>query len=105
MTPHSPSDPVARPETGGGNAGPERKSPMPTCPMAETCKGMVGKPFSKFLLALPGLLFIAIGLLILVAPVILVWFIALTSIATGIMMLVFARFISRMGERFHRAHP
>jgi Flp pilus assembly protein TadB len=65
---------------------------------------MAEKPFPKFLLALPGLLFIAIGVLIILIPALLVWFFALAAIAMGIIMLVFASFMSRMGERVQQMH-
>jgi Flp pilus assembly protein TadB len=102
MAPQSPNAPA---ETGEDNSGGQRMLAMPTCPMAETCKGMVEKPMPKFLLPLPGLLFIAVGVLILLIPTLLVWFIAFASIAMGIMMLIFANFMSKMGERFRRMHP
>jgi hypothetical protein len=99
MTPQSPSSPA---ETGEGTSGPERMVAMPICPMAETCKGMAEKPMPKFLLLLPGLLFIAVGVLILLIPALLVWFIALASIAMGILMLIFASFMIKMSELFRR---
>jgi len=102
MTQHSPS---AHGETGNDGAEPRQNGPMAMCPMAETCKGMAAKRMPKFLLALPGLVFIAAGLLILLVPALLVWFFALASIAMGVMMLVFASFMSRMGTRFRRMHP
>ena len=98
MTPQSPSSPA---ETGEGNSGPKRLVAMPMCPMAETCKGMAEKPMPKFLL-LPGLLFIAVGVLILLIPALLVWFIALASIAMGVLMLIFASFMIKMSEMIRR---
>lgn len=89
-------------ETGG--AGPEREGAMAMCPMAAGCRRMAEKPFPKVLLALPGLLFIAIGILIILIPALLVWFFALASIAIGIVMLIFASFMSRMGARVGHMH-
>ena len=89
-------------ETGG--AGPEEKGPMAMCPMAATCRRMAEKPFPKFLLALPGLLFIVVGVLIVLIPALLVWFFALASIAMGIMILIFASLMSRMGGRVQHMH-
>jgi len=87
-----------------GGDGPERKGPMAMCPMAASCRRMAEKPFPKFLLALPGLLFIAVGILIILVPALLVWFFALASIAMGIMLLIFSSFMSRMGERVQHMH-
>ncbi len=77
---------------------------MAMCPMAASCRRMAEMPLPKFLLALPGLLFIAVGILIILVPALLVWFFALALIAMGIMMLIFASFMSRMGERAQHMH-
>ncbi len=47
-------------------------SPMPMCPMAETCKSMMNKPMSGTFFLIPGILLIALGLAVLVEPRILV---------------------------------
>lgn len=78
--------------------------PMAMCPMAETCKGMMDKPLPRFLLILPGIMFIAVGILILFLPMLLVWMVAAASIVMGMMMLVGANFMRRMSERLRSAH-
>lgn len=75
-------------------------NPLPTCPMAETCKGMMEKPFSRITLVVPGLVFIALGILIVVEPRILVWVLALAFVLIGFMMLMMSSFIRRVGTRF-----
>ena len=78
--------------------------PTPMCPMAATCKGMAERPFSGLLLIVPGLVLIAVGLLILIAPVILVWLVAATSMLVGFAMLLLAGFMRRAGARFRGRH-
>ena len=99
MTPQSTSSPA---KTARAKSGPERTVPMPMCPMATTCRGMSETPMLKSLLPLPGLLMIAVGVLILLVPALLVWFIALASIVMGILLLIFAIFMIKMGDAFQR---
>lgn len=40
--------------------------PMPMCPMAETCKGIMEKRLSGFALMLPGIVLIILGVAVLV---------------------------------------
>ena len=75
-------------------------TPMPMCPMAETCKGMMEKPFSGIKLIVPGLVFIALGVLIIYEPRILVWIIAAAFVLFGIMMLMMASFVRKIGTKF-----
>lgn len=91
--------------TKAGGPGPEHKGPMAMCPMAASCRRMAEGRFPRFLMPLPGLLFIAFGVLILLVPALLVWLIALACIGMGIMMLIFAGFMSRMGSQMRRMHP
>lgn len=79
-------------------------TPMPMCPMAETCKGMMEKPFSGVTLIIPGLVFIALGVLILFEPRILVWIIALAFVLLGIIMLIMASFIRKVGTKSQAMH-
>lgn len=76
---------------------------MPMCPMAETCKGMMARPFSIFTLIMPGLVFILLGVLIIIWPAILVWFVAIAFVLVGVMMLMMAGFVRRVGSRLHTA--
>jgi hypothetical protein len=48
-------------------------APMPMCPMAETCRGMMERPLSGLIMLVPGITFIALGMLIIVWPSILPW--------------------------------
>ena len=99
MTPQSTSLPS---KTGKAKSGPEWTAPMPMCPMATTCKGVSETPILKSLLPLPGLLMIAVGVLILVVPALLVWFVALASIVMGGLLLTLAIFMIKMGDTFRR---
>lgn len=74
-------------------------TPMPMCPMAEMCKGMMGRPFSGFFMIIPGIVFIVLGVLIIIEPKILAWLVAAVCVLIGIMMLVMASFIRRIGGR------
>ena len=72
---------------------------MPMCPMAATCKGMMGNRKSGFLMIVPGFLFIALGVAIIMYPQILVWFVAIALIVTGIAMLMMVKLMRRFGKR------
>jgi len=76
------------------------QTPMPMCPMAETCKGMMEKPFSSLTLTVPGLVFIALGVLIILEPRILAWIIATAFVLLGIMMVMMASFVRKIGTKF-----
>ena len=65
----------------------------PMCPMAKTCKGLMEKPFSGFMIVIPGIFLIVLGGMVLVEPRILVWLVAAVFIMMGIATLMFARFI------------
>jgi len=74
------------------------KEPMEMCPMASMCKGMAEKSHSRILMLLPGLLLILAGVIILIEPKVLVWFIAAVVIFLGLFLLMIANFIHRMGN-------
>lgn len=76
---------------------------MPMCPMAETCKGMMEKPRSGFMLLVPGLVLIILGVAVIIEPQILVWLVAIALIFMGIAMLMIARFMRNIGKRFQDA--
>ncbi len=61
--------------------------PMPMCPMAKTCSGMMEKTSFGAFLMVPGLLFIATGVLIIFGPQDLFWLLAPASILFGVAML------------------
>ncbi len=80
------------------------RTPLPTCPMGEACKGMMEKPSSGVALLLPGILFIALGVLIVIEPGVLVWVMATAFILLGLMMLMMVGFISKIRTRFQSTH-
>ena len=72
---------------------------MPMCPMAATCKGMIENRKSGFLMIMPGVLFIALGVTILMYPQILVWFVAIVLIVMGIAMLMMVNLMRSFGKQ------
>ena len=78
--------------------------PMPMCPMAQTCKGMMEKPTSRFALIIPGVVLILLGVTVLVEPRILAWLVAIALIVMGIAMLMLTKFVRRVGEQFRGTH-
>ena len=79
-------------------------SPMPMCPMAETCKGMMEKPSSGYMIIVPGIVLIVLGVLVVIEPRILVWLVAVALVLMGIAMLMLAGFIRNVGRRFGDMH-
>jgi uncharacterized membrane protein HdeD (DUF308 family) len=75
-------------------------APMPMCPMANMCKGMMEKPFSGVMLIIPGLMLIALGIVIVLEPRILAWLIAVIFVLFGLMLLMMASFVRKMGKQF-----
>ena len=61
-------------------------APMPMCPMAATCKGMMERPRSGLVMMIPGIAFIALGILIIVWPSVLAWLVAAACILAGVAM-------------------
>lgn len=78
--------------------------PMPMCPMAETCKGIMQKSFSGFVLVVPGIVLIILGVAILIEPQILVWLVSVALIVMGVATLMLAKFRRKVGERFQSRH-
>ena len=78
-------------------------TPMPMCPMAETCKGMMEKPSSSFWMVIPGIVFIALGVLIILYPQILAWLVAIAMIVMGLAMLMMMNFLRGIGKRMHKS--
>lgn len=74
--------------------------PMSMCPMADTCKGMMEKPLSGFVAMIPGIVLIILGVMVIIEPRILVWLVAIALITMGIAMLMLAKFMRKIGERF-----
>lgn len=77
-------------------------TPLRMCPMAETCEGMMRKPFSGTAVVLPGLVFIGLGVLVVIYPLILVWLVAAALVLVGVMMLMMAGFVRKIGTRLRR---
>ena len=75
-------------------------TPMSICPMAEACRGMMDKPGSGFWMLIPGILLIALGVLIILYPKILAWLIAIALIVMGIAALIMTSFMRGIGKRF-----
>jgi hypothetical protein len=78
-------------------------APMPMCPMAETCRGMMERPLSGLIMLVPGITFITLGVLIIVWPSILPWLVATACILAGGGMLLMANFMRGVGTRLRRA--
>lgn len=76
----------------------QESAPIPMCPMAETCKGMMEKPRSLLALSLPGVIFIVLGIVVLIEPRILAWLVAAALIILGVSMLMLTRFVRRFGQ-------
>lgn len=77
------------------------QGPMAMCPMAKMCTRMMGKRPTGVLLMLPGVLLIVVGALIVIEPIILIWLMATASVLLGIMLLVMAGFVRKVGAQFH----
>ena len=77
-----------------------QKTPMPMCPMAEMCKGMMNRPMSSFALIVPGVLLILLGIVVIIEPRILSWLVAAALIVMGGAMLAMAKLMGRVGKRF-----
>jgi len=75
------------------------EGPMTLCPMAKMCAGMTQGRFSSIAIMLPGILLIALGVLIVVAPSVLVWLVGAASVFLGIMLLMVGSFIRNMGRQ------
>jgi uncharacterized membrane protein HdeD (DUF308 family) len=81
----------------------EDRISMPTCPMAETCKGMMEKPSTSFWMIVPGLVFVVLGIAIILYPHILAWLVSLALIVVGFAMLAMVSFMRRMGKRAQKS--
>ena len=78
-------------------------APMPMCPMAETCRGIMERPLSGLIMLVPGITFITLGVLIIVWPSILPWLVAAACILAGGGMLLMANFMRGVGTRLRSA--
>lgn len=72
---------------------------MPVCPMAATCQRMRDKPGSGLWMMIPGILLIALGVLIFLYPQMLIWLVAIMLVAMGIVLLLMTGIVRKMGQR------
>ena len=79
-------------------------APIATCPMAETCKGMMDKPGSGLWMIIPGVVFIILGVTIIIYPQVLVWLVAIALIVMGVAMLMMVNFMRNVGKRLRNMH-
>lgn len=75
-------------------------TPLPMCPMAETCGGMMNRRRMGVAPLFMGAIFILLGIAIIVEPRIIVWVLAAMLIFMGIMMMLMAGFMRKMSQRF-----
>jgi hypothetical protein len=80
-----------------------RSAPMPMCPMAETSMAIMERPVAGLMMVVPGIIFLALGVLILLWPSVLPWLVATASILAGGAMLVMAYVMRGIGARLRRA--
>jgi len=78
-------------------------APMPMCPMAETCKGMMERPVSGLVMIIPGIAFVVLGVLVAIWPSVLPWLVAAACFLAGGAMLAMANFMRRVGSRLKHA--
>ena len=78
-------------------------TPMPMCPMAVSCKGVMAKPWSIATVVVPGIVFILLGLAIIAEPAILAWIMAAGFVLIGIVILMAANFIRKIGVSMQKS--
>ena len=61
---------------------------------------MMERPNAGIFPTIAGVFFIALGILIVIAPSVLIWFVAIVFVAICVIMMIFANFIRRGGGRF-----
>ena len=89
---------------GSGCCGPEASREVAAgCPMASMCSGFFEKGTSRFLLMLPGVVLILLGVAVLIQPQVLVWLVASTAVLLGVAMLLMAHFRYRLGAKLRGA--
>lgn len=69
---------------------------MAMCPMAGMCSGMMNRgAWSRWLMLLPGALFIAAGSVVILVPQALAWLVGGTAIFMGLMFFMMANWMRR----------
>jgi hypothetical protein len=74
-----------------------KQAEEPVAPETKPPAGAMAMWPSGLLLMLPGVLLIVVGVLIVIEPRILVWLMATASVLLGIMLLMMASFIRKVG--------
>ena len=77
----------------------QTSSPIPMCPMAEICNGTIIKRYVGFAPYFIGAIFILLGVTILIEPRIVVGILAFVLIVMGVMIIVVASLLRKLGER------
>ena len=72
------------------------QTPMPACPMAAMCQGMMKKPFRGVGLMMLGMVLIILGVLVAIEPTILVWVMAVAFALVGAAVLMMVGFMRKM---------
>jgi hypothetical protein len=75
-----------------------------TCPMAAAFKDASEKPMAGAMVMIPGLILIALGVAILIEPRILAWLMAALAILLGLIVLMIANFVRKVGARLRTAN-
>ena len=86
----------------GVNAMALESGSAPICPMAAMCRGTIEKPKSAYLLLIPGVLLMLIGVAIVVEPRILVWLVGGILVLLGLAVTLAARALHRTAARVQR---
>ena len=73
--------------------------PEAMCPMASMCSRLSTRPASRFLLMLPGVLLVLIGVAIAIQPQVLVWLAAAAAVLLGVVMLAMAGLVYRLAAK------
>lgn len=81
----------------------DRGWPRAVCPMASIRRRFSRRPPSRFLMMLPGVLLLVVGVAILMQPKVLVWLAAGATVLLGAAMLWMAHFMYRLGARVKSA--
>jgi len=79
----------------------EQNISMSACPMAAACKRMTEGKGTSMWMIIPGVIFIALGVAIILYPKILAWLAATALIVMGLAMLVMFNFMRGFGKRIH----
>ena len=79
----------------------EQNISMPACPMAAACKRMTERKGMSMWMIIPGVIFIALGVAIILYPKILAWLAATALIVMGLAMLMMFNFMRDFGKRIY----